>query len=57
MPSANAKATPLVDPEIRNNHNIYPSAEVRKRLFFDTPVSPEYERARTRAWTRVKTGG
>jgi len=53
----NSKATPLVDPEIRNNHNIYPSAEVKKRLFFDTPVSPEYERERTRTWTRVKTGG
>ncbi|HTS94363.1 MAG TPA: polyamine ABC transporter substrate-binding protein [Stellaceae bacterium] len=53
----NSKATALVDPEIRNNHNIYPTAEVRKRLFFDTPVSPEYERERTRTWTRVKTGG
>ena len=53
----NAKATPMVEAEIRNNHNIYPTAEVRKRLFFDTPVSQDYERARTRAWTRVKTGG
>ena len=52
----NAKATKLVDPEIRDNPNIYPSAEVRKRLFFDTPVTQQYERQRTRAWTRVKTG-
>ncbi|HTZ77389.1 MAG TPA: polyamine ABC transporter substrate-binding protein [Stellaceae bacterium] len=52
----NAKATKLVDPEIRDNPNIYPTAEVRKRLFFDTPVTPQYERLRTRAWTRVKTG-
>ena len=29
---------------------------VRQRLFFDTPVTPQYERLRTRAWTRVKTG-
>jgi hypothetical protein len=29
---------------------------VRKRLFFDKPVTPQYERLRTRAWTRVKTG-
>jgi len=52
----NAKATPLVDPEIRKNPNIYPSAAVKQRLFFDTPASQQYERARTRLWTKVKTG-
>ena len=52
----NAKATALVDPEIRDNPNIYPPEAVRKRLFFDTPVTQQYERLRTRAWTRVKTG-
>lgn len=52
----NAKATALVDPEIRDNPNIYPPDAVRKRLFFDTPVTQQYERLRTRAWTRVKTG-
>ncbi|MGH6797161.1 MAG: polyamine ABC transporter substrate-binding protein, partial [Roseiarcus sp.] len=51
----NAKATPLVDPAIRDNANIYPPDAVRKRLFFDTPVTQQYERLRTRAWTRVKT--
>jgi hypothetical protein len=29
---------------------------VKKRLFFDTPVTQQYERARTRLWTQVKTG-
>jgi len=52
----NAKATPLVDPSIRDNPSIYPSEAVKQRLFFDTPVTPQYARARTRAWTRVKTG-
>jgi putrescine transport system substrate-binding protein len=52
----NIEATKLVDPEIRNDPNIYPPAEVRARLFFDKPVAPQYERLRTRAWTRVKTG-
>jgi len=33
-----------------------PPAEVRARLFFDKPVTPQYERRRTRAWTKVKTG-
>jgi putrescine transport system substrate-binding protein len=52
----NAKATPLVDPAIRDNPNIYPSEAVKQRLFFDTPVTPQYARERTRLWTRVKTG-
>jgi len=52
----NVKATPLVDAAIRGNPNIYPSESVRARLFFDTPVTPQFERLRTRAWTRVKTG-
>ena len=52
----NAKATKLVDKEIRDNPNIYPPESVKKRLFFDTPVTRQYERARTRLWTQVKTG-
>jgi putrescine transport system substrate-binding protein len=52
----NLKALPFVLATIRNDPGIYPPPEVRKRLFFDKPVMPDYERARTRAWTRVKTG-
>jgi putrescine transport system substrate-binding protein len=52
----NSKATPLVEADIRDDPAIYPPAEVRQRLYFDTPVSLQYERLRTRAWTRVKTG-
>lgn len=52
----NAKATKLVDKEIRDNPNIYPPESVKKRLFFDTPVTQQYERERTRLWTQVKTG-
>ena len=52
----NKLATDMVDEAIRTDPGIYPPAEVRQRLFFDKPVTPEYERARTRAWTRVKTG-
>jgi putrescine transport system substrate-binding protein len=52
----NRQATKLVDAEIRNDANIYPPPEVRARLFFDKPVTPQYERLRTRAWTKVKTG-
>lgn len=52
----NRTATKLVDPSIRDDPNIYPPASVRARLFFDKPVTPQYERLRTRAWTRIKTG-
>jgi putrescine transport system substrate-binding protein len=52
----NRLATELVDEQIRGDPNIYPPAAVRARLFFDQPVAQDYERRRTRAWTRVKTG-
>jgi putrescine transport system substrate-binding protein len=52
----NTLATKLVDAQIRDDPNIYPPQAVRARLFFDKPVTPQYERQRTRAWTRVKTG-
>jgi putrescine transport system substrate-binding protein len=52
----NLKATPLVDAGIRNDPNIYPPDSVRARLFFDQAATPQYERLRTRAWQRAKTG-
>ena len=52
----NQAATKLVDAALSGDPNIYPPAEVRQRLFFDKPVTPQYERLRTRAWTRIKTG-
>jgi putrescine transport system substrate-binding protein len=55
-PNPNLKAPKLVAPEIRNDPGIYPPEEVRRKLFFDKPVTAEFERLRTRAWTRVKTG-
>jgi putrescine transport system substrate-binding protein len=55
-PNANAAATKLVDPAIRDDPGVYPPEEVRAKLFFDRPAAPDYERARTRAWTQVKSG-
>ena len=52
----NLAATPFVDKSLLDDPGIYPPPDVRARLYFDLPVSPQYERARTRAWTRVKTG-
>lgn len=48
-------ADKLVDPALRGDKAIYPPAEVQAKLFM-LPVAPkDYERARTRAWTKVKT--
>jgi putrescine transport system substrate-binding protein len=52
----NRLATKLVDAAIRNDPGIYPPPEVRARLFSDKLATPRYDRLRTRAWTKVKTG-
>jgi putrescine transport system substrate-binding protein len=55
-PNPNLAATPLVKPAIRDDHAVYPPEEVRRRLYIDLPAPADYERARTRAWTRLKSG-
>jgi len=55
-PNPNLPATALVKPEIRNDPAVYPPEDVRRRFYVDLPAPPDYERARTRAWTRLKSG-
>ena len=55
-PNPNVVATALVKPEIRNDPAVYPPEEVRRRFYIDIPASLAYERARTRAWARLKSG-
>lgn len=52
----NTEATQHVDEEVRNDPGIYPSAEVREKLFTTTPDPQRYTRKQTRAWTSIKTG-
>jgi putrescine transport system substrate-binding protein len=52
----NEAATTLVSSALSGDPNVYPPQETRTRLFFDKPVTPQYERLRTRAWTKIKTG-
>jgi putrescine transport system substrate-binding protein len=54
--NANKDATPLVKKAITGNPAIYPDEAVRKRLWLQKPASPEYERLRTDAWNRIRTG-
>jgi putrescine transport system substrate-binding protein len=55
-PNPNLPATALVKPEIRDDPAVYPPEDVRRRLYVDVPATAAYERARTRAWTRLKSG-
>lgn len=54
--SANATAKKLADKEITGNPAIYPSPEVKNKLFPSVTNSQEYVRKQTRAYTKLKTG-
>jgi putrescine transport system substrate-binding protein len=55
-PNPNRAATALVGPEIRGDPGIYPPQSVRRLLYIDEPAPRAYERVRTRAWNRAKSG-
>jgi putrescine transport system substrate-binding protein len=55
-PNPNKDATEKVNPAIRNNPNLYPTAEAMAKLYTLKPLPRDAERARTRAWTRIKSG-
>jgi putrescine transport system substrate-binding protein len=55
-PNPNLPGTLLVKPAIRDDPAVYPPESLRRRFFVDLPAPAEYERARTRAWTRLKSG-
>ena len=52
----NLSARPFVKPEIRDDPTIYPPPQVRARLFVPAEFDARYQRAQTRAWTRIKSG-
>ena len=54
--NANAKATPLVDAEVRNNPGIYPPAATQEKLVVLKTPSDKEARNMSRMWTRAKTG-
>ena len=54
--NANSAATPMVDEAIRSDPNVYPSAEMSKRLFVTTTKDQDLLREVNRQWTRVLTG-
>ncbi|MBH1967008.1 MAG: polyamine ABC transporter substrate-binding protein [Pseudomonadales bacterium] len=55
-PNPNKDATQLVDPAIRNNPNLYPTDAAMETLYTLQPLPRDAERARTRTWTKIKSG-
>ncbi len=56
FPNPNTAATPFVASDIRDNPNLYPPEELRKKLFVDKLLSPRDARERTRLWTAFRAG-
>jgi putrescine transport system substrate-binding protein len=54
--NSNAASWPSVTAEIKNNPNIFPTAEMMPKLVPDLPESAEFTRELTRTWTRFRTG-
>ncbi len=54
--NSNAASWPLVNPDVKNNPGIFPTAEVMPKLVPDLPESAEFTRSLTRSWTRFRTG-
>jgi putrescine transport system substrate-binding protein len=53
--NANAKASDLVNPEIKNDPGIYPPQATRDKLLVIRTPSDEQARELNRAWTQLKT--
>jgi putrescine transport system substrate-binding protein len=52
----NSAANPYVNPRILADPTLYPTAEIRRRLYAADEAGIAVERLRSRTWTRVKTG-
>ncbi|MCY1277035.1 Putrescine-binding periplasmic protein SpuD [compost metagenome] len=55
-PNPNKDAMPLVSAAIRDNHDLSPTDAQLKTLYATEPLPQKAERARTRAWTKIKSG-
>jgi putrescine transport system substrate-binding protein len=50
----NTEATPLLDDAVRTDPGIYPSAEVKQKLFVMETPNDKQMRDLNRRWTRIK---
>ena len=56
FPNDNKAATPLVDKDISGDPSIYPSDDVKKKLYAISDQEPATLRLITRSWTKIKSG-
>lgn len=54
--NGNLKSQEFIDKAILEDPNIYPDAEMLKRLYVKTSYDPKLQRTVTRTWTKVTTG-
>ncbi len=54
--NGNAKSFELIDESVRTDPGVYPSAEVKAKLFPDLAETAEFTRLLNRTWTRFTTG-
>jgi putrescine transport system substrate-binding protein len=52
----NLAARPFVNSDILADPAVYPSPELRARLYLPAELGQDYDRLRTRVWTHIKTG-
>ncbi|MEY4933618.1 MAG: hypothetical protein RLZZ403_1938, partial [Pseudomonadota bacterium] len=54
--NGNAASFTMINESVRNDPGIFPSAEVKAKLFPDLAETPEFTRLLNRSWTRFTTG-
>lgn len=54
--NANAASLSMVDDAVKNDPGVYPSAEVKAKLFPSLAYDEEFQRLMTRMWTKFTTG-
>jgi putrescine transport system substrate-binding protein len=54
--NANAASLPMVNDEVKNDPGVYPTPEVKAKLFPSLAYNEEFTRLMTRMWTKFTTG-
>jgi putrescine transport system substrate-binding protein len=54
--NGNAASLPMVNDEVKNDPGVYPTPEVKAKLFPSLAYGEEFNRLMTRMWTKFTTG-
>lgn len=54
--NGNASSLPMVNDEVKNDPGIYPTPEVKAKLFPSLAYNEDFNRLMTRMWTKFRTG-